>query len=79
MSVKFRIEEIQINGYYFPGYEGLFWHSGKFWFNEAEVKRVNNNGSISILLYGSSKKSVKQLRKIARSCKIKLYKESLPF
>lgn len=79
MNRKFRIEAVQIDGYYFPGYEGLFWHSGKFWFNEEEVKRVNNNGSLSILLYGSSKKSVKQLRKIARSCKIKLYKESLPF
>lgn len=79
MNRNFRIEEVQIDGYYFPGYEGLFWHSGKFWFNEEEVKRVNNNGSLSILLYGSSKKSVKQLRKIARQCKIKLYKASLPF
>jgi len=51
-----------IDGYYFPAINGLFWHSGKFWFNEIEVKQVNNNGSLSILLYGNSKKSVKKLR-----------------
>lgn len=79
MSPKFRLKDIEINGYYFVGYEGLYWHSGEFWFNEEKVKQVYNNGSLSILLYGSSKKSVKQLRKLARSCKIKLLKETLPF
>ena len=79
MSIKFRLKEIEIDGYYFTGYEGLYWHSGKFWFNEEEVKQVYNNGSLSILLYGSTKKSIKQLRKLAKPCKIKLFKESLPF
>lgn len=79
MNNKFRLKDVEINGYYFIGYEGLFWHSGKFWYNEIEVKQVYNNGSLSILLYGSSKKSIKQLRKIAKPCKIKLLKETLPF
>ena len=79
MSHKFRLQDIETEGYYFPGYEGLYWHSGSFWFNEDEVKQVCNNGSLSILLYGSTKKSIKQLRKIARPCKIKLLKQTLPF
>ena len=79
MNRKFRLKEVVIDGYYFPAIDGLFWHSGKFWFNEIEVKQVNNNGSLSILLYGNSKKSVKKLRKIARPCKIKLFTEQLPF
>jgi len=79
MSHKFRLQDIEITGYYFPGYEGLYWHSGKFWFNEKEVKQVFNNGSLSILLYGSIKKSIKQLRKLAQPCKIKLIKYKCPF
>lgn len=79
MSKKFRLLDVVIDGYYFIGYEGLLWHSGKFWQNEEEVKQVFNNGSLAILLYGSSKKSVRQLRKLARPCKIKLLKEKLPF
>lgn len=79
MNRKFRLKEVEINGYYFTNIDGLFWHSGKFWFNENEVKEVYNNGSLSILLYGSSKKSIKQLRKFAKPCKIKLFTESLPF
>lgn len=79
MSIKFRLKDVEVDGYYFIGYEGLLWHSGSFWFNEIECKQVNNNGSLSILLYGNSKKSVKQLRKMARKCKIKLLKETLPF
>jgi hypothetical protein len=79
MNRKFRLKEVEINGYYFTNTEGLFWHSGKFWFNEQEIKQVNNNGSLSILLYGSSKRSVKKLRKFARPCKIKLFIEALPF
>jgi len=79
MSVIFRLKDIEVDGYYFIGYEGLIWHSGKFWFNEQEVKQVFNNGSLSILLYGSSKKSIKQLRKLAKPCRIKLLKEVLPF
>jgi len=79
MSQKFRLKEVEIDGYYFIGYEGLVWHSGEFWFNEQIVKKVYNNGSLSILLYGSSKKSIKQLRKLARKCKIKILKERMPF
>ena len=79
MNLQFRLKEVEIEGFYFPEIEGLFWHSGKFWFNETEVKEVYNNGSKSILLYGTSKKSVKKLRKIARRCKIKLFTEALPF
>lgn len=79
MSIKFRLRDVEVDGYYFIGYEGLLWHSGSFWFNEIECKQVCNNGSLSIIIYGSSKKSVKKLRKIARQCKIKLLKEKLPF
>ena len=79
MNTRFRLKEVEINGYYFIGYEGLFWHSGKWWHNEIEQKVVENNGSLSVLLYGVSKKSIKQLRKIAKPCKIKLLTEHLPF
>jgi hypothetical protein len=79
MNRKFRLKEVEVQGYYFTEIEGLIWHSGKFWFNEVEVKEVYNNGSKSILLYGTSKKSVKKLRKMAHPCKIKLFTEQLPF
>ena len=78
-KLRCRIEKVEVKGFAFLGYEGLFWHSGKFWFNEQEVPQVFNNGSLAILLYGSSKKSIKQLRKIAQPCKIILFKEALPF
>ena len=74
-----RIKEVEIDGYYFTNTPFLFWHSGKFWYNEIEVKEVYNNGSKSILLYSSSKIGVKKLRRFAKSCKIKLYIEPLPF
>jgi len=74
-----RIKEVEVDGYYFTNVEGLFWHSGKFWFNEQEVKQVYNNGSKSILLYGSRKMGVKKLRKSAKPCKVKLYTIPLPF
>ncbi len=73
-----RIKEVKIDGYGFRGYEGLFWHSGKFWFNDLELKKVYNNGSLSLLIYGS-KKSIRQLRKVAYPCEIIIYKEPLPF
>ena len=44
MKDKFRLKDIEIEGYYFPNHEGLYWHSGKFWFNEIECKKVSNNG-----------------------------------
>ncbi len=74
-----KIKEVEIDGYYFTNVDGLFWHSGKFWFNEVEVKEVYNNGSKSILIYGSTKMGVKKLRTFAKRCKIKLYIEHLPF
>ena len=79
MNKKFRLKAAEIDGYYFTEIEGLYFYSGKFWFNEEEVKQVYNNGSLSILLYGSSKKSIKQLRKQARKCIIKLFTKKLPF
>lgn len=79
MNKIFRIEQVEIDGYYFIGYEGLIWHSGEFWFNEQLVKKIFNNGSLSILMYGNSKKSIKQLRKLARKCRVKIIKEQLPF
>jgi len=74
-----RVKEIQVKGYYFTNVPNLFWHSGKFWMNGKEVKQVYNNGSLSLLLYGSSKKSIKRLRKCARPCTITIYEEQLPF
>ena len=79
MNRKIRYKDAETDGYYFIGYEGLLWHSGAFWLNENEVKQVYNNGSLSLLLYGNTKKSIKQLRKLAKPCKIKLLKETIPF
>jgi len=73
------IKEVEISGYYFTNVDGLFWHSGSFWFNDLKVKEVYNNGSKSILLYGASKRSIKQLRKYAKPCTIRIFKERLPF
>jgi len=72
MSRQFRLKEVEVNGYYFSGIDGLFWHSGKWWFNNVEQKVVENNGSLSVLLYGVTKKSIKKLRKLANPCKIKI-------
>jgi hypothetical protein len=77
--MKFRLKEVEIDGYYFIGYEGLLWHSGRWWQDETELKIVYNNGSQSVLLYGVSKKSIKQLRKLAKPCKIKLLTEKISF
>lgn len=74
-----RIKDVEIDGFYFTNIEGLFWHSGNFWFNNELVQEVFNNGSKSILLYGSSKRGIKKLRRFAKPCKIKIYSEPLPF
>lgn len=74
-----RIKEIKVHGYYFTNVPNLYWHSGKFWMNGVEVSKVYNNGSMALLLYGCSKKSIKQLRKTAKPCIITFYEESLPF
>ena len=78
MSLKFRLQDIETEGYYFPKHPGLIWHSGNFWFNEELVKKGYNNGSLSIIVCGS-KLGVKKLRKQALKCKIKLLKETMPF
>lgn len=64
--------EITIAGYYFPDVPDLVWHSGKFWIGNKEQPIVYNNGSRSVLLYGSSKKSLIRLRKNAHPCTLKL-------
>ena len=74
-----KIKEVEIDGYYFTNIDNLFWHSGKFWMNDIEVKEVYNNGSKSILLYGIEKRGIKKLRQFAKPCKIKIYTEPLPF
>ena len=74
-----RIKEVEIDGYYFTNTPYLFWHSGNFWYKENKVKEVYNNGSKSIILFGSSKIGVKKLRKFAKLCRIKLNTEPLPF
>lgn len=74
-----KIKEVEVDGYYFTNIDRLFWHSGKFWMNDEEVPIVFNNGSKSILLYGSSKRGLNKLRKFAKQCKVKLYTEPLPF
>ena len=73
------IKEVEIDGYMFTNIEGLFWHSGNFWFNNEIVPMVFNNGSKSILLYGYSKRGISKLRKFAKPCRIKIYTETLPF
>lgn len=78
MNRKFRLQDIETDGYYFTDHPCLYWHSGEFWFNETQLKKVYNNGSLSVLLH-QSKLSIKKLRKQARKCRIKLLKETLPF
>lgn len=72
MRDKFRLKEVNINGYYFLNEPGLFWHSGKFWYDEKEVKQVFNNGSLSVLI-GNKKLGVKKLRKNAKPCVINIF------
>ena len=76
MNTKVRLNSVKITGYIFTGYPGLVFHSGKWWVDEKETKPVYNNGSLSIL-YGCSKKSIAQLRKIAVKCVIDI--TPLPF
>lgn len=73
------IKEVIVEGYRFASVPNLFFHSGKFWMNGKEVRQVYNNGSKALLLYGVSKKSIKQLRKQAIKCTITIYKELSPF
>ena len=43
-----KIKEVEIDGFMFTNIDGLFWHSGHFWFNDEIVPEVFNNGSKSI-------------------------------
>ena len=70
MSAKVRTE-VSVNGWYFPTMPGLVFHSGKFWFNGNEVKKIYNNGSLAILISGK-KHGLKKLRSHATPCKITL-------
>jgi len=40
-----RLDSVKIEGYIFPDYPCLIFHSGKFWIGEHPVKEVYNNGS----------------------------------
>lgn len=76
MKTKFRCNTVTITGYVFTGYPGLVFHSMRWWVNEVETKPVYNNGSLSIL-FGGSKKSITQLRKVAVKCVVDI--TPLPF
>lgn len=78
MSKIFRLDAIEINGYYFLNHDGLFWHSGKFWYQEKELKIVFNNGSRAVNLNGS-KLGLKKLRTKAIKCRIKIEQYKIPF
>lgn len=78
MKSKFRLKEIIITGYYFLNHEGLFFHSGKFWHNETELKIVYNNGSKAVDFFGT-KLGIIKLRKQAIKCDIKINKDYPPF
>ena len=76
MSQKFRIK-VKVKGYYFPKYNGLVWHSGKFWLNEMPAKMRENNGSKAVMYY-NTKLGVIKLRKQAVQCSIEIF-DQLPF
>jgi len=62
--------------YKFTNFEGLIFHSNKFWMNEKPCKIVYNNGSKSVLV-GSRKLGIIKLRKSAIKTEIESIK--LPF
>ena len=78
MSKLFNLKDVEIEGYYFVGYEGIYWHSCYFWDGEKQLKIIYNNGSKAILI-NNRKKSIKQLRLVAHKCTIKLLKYKIPF
>lgn len=70
-----RVHSVKIQGYTFPDFPNLLWHSGKFWVGEQRVKRVYNNGSNAMLIYGrkfGEKKWLPLLRRQAVRCEIEL-------
>lgn len=75
---KLRIETIEVEGYYFPSVQNLYWHSGHFWMNDNQLDIVFNNGTRAVNIYGS-KKSLRKLRREAIKCKITIQDNSVPF
>ena len=76
MRKKLR-SDVKVKGWFFPSHNGLVFHSGKFWQNHEEVRRVNNNGSVSLLL-GGVKYGLKKLRADAQPCDVTII-DSVPF
>ena len=78
-----RIKEIRIDGYKFHSQPNLVWHSGKFWYNEVEVKEVFNNGSMAMEINGvkkGKKKFLKALKKAGNVYKcVIVIDDNLPF
>jgi len=72
---KLDIDE-KIIAYKFINFEGLIFHSNKFWLHEKPCKIVYNNGSKSVLINGR-KFGIIKLRKQAK--KIEITKIKLPF
>ena len=66
----------KIIAYKFINFEGLIFHSNKFWMNEKPCRVVYNNGSKSVLV-GNQKLGIIKLRKNA--IKIETTKTKLPF
>jgi hypothetical protein len=66
----------KIIAYKFINFEGLIFHSNKFWMNEKLCRVVYNNGSKSVLV-GNQKLGIIKLRKNA--IKIQIESIKLPF
>ncbi len=63
--------------YKFKGIDNLYAdHKGDFFYNDRPIKKVYNNGSLSVLI-GKSKRGIIKLRKLAY--KTYKQKEILPF
>jgi hypothetical protein len=77
-----RVKETRIECYKFHQYPNLSFHSGKFWYNEIEVKEIYNNGSISLLINGIKKgktKLLNQLRQPKNYYKCTIVIDECPF
>ena len=78
-----RIKEIRIDGYKFHSQPNLVCNSGKFWYNEVEVKEVFNNGSMAMEINGvkkGKKKFLKALKKAGNVYKcVIVIDDNLPF
>jgi hypothetical protein len=74
-KIKLDIDD-KIIAYKFINFEGLIFHSNKFWMNEKPCRVVYNNGSKSVLV-GNRKLVIMKLRKNA--IKIQIESIKLPF